>query len=183
MWVAGLGSFFFFLLYSFLYFPKLPTMSIYYFTNRSKKNKRIKGMCSSSLNDCWFLPGFLLLLLNDLSSWPDIAHLWLMKEGLSHCISFIHFKTNKSMAEGWWWGGQGKHSMLAERINTIFMFPTNRLSSWSEDTTNKNTLRFHSRGSITHSRGSSTSRNHFPTGPVPAGLWRRDILIISLPVR
>lgn len=41
----------------------------------------------------WLLPGFLLLFLNDLSSWPDIAHLCLLKEGLAHCLSFICFKT------------------------------------------------------------------------------------------
>lgn len=72
-------------------------------------------MYSSSWND-WFLPGLLLLLLNDLSSWPDIIHLWLMMEGLSHSLSFIHFKTNKTMAEWWWWGGGKGNTLHLKKI-------------------------------------------------------------------
>lgn len=102
----------------------------------------------------WFLPGLLLLLLNDLSSWPDITQLWLMKERLFHCLSFIHFKTNKSMAYGWWWGGcggRGTQHAYRKDGNIVFMLPTNGLSPRNEGrhTTCKNTLRFHTRGSMT----------------------------------
>lgn len=92
----------------------------------------------------WFLPGCLLLLLNDLSSWPDVTHLWLMKAGLSHCLSFIHFKTNKCMAEWWWWGREGKRITLAEgmAIHSLY-FPQ---TGWAHR--GKNTWGFHTRGSI-----------------------------------
>lgn len=107
----------------------------------------------------WFLPWLLLLLLNDLSSWPDITQLWLMKERLFHCLSFIHFKTNKSMAYGWWWwgagcGGRGTQYVSRKDGNTVFMLPTNGLSPWSEGrhTACKNTLWSHSSGSMTEAK-------------------------------